>query len=181
MSTSINHTLWYGNCILSLSHSQKAQRSLLQLPLCTQLTYFSNLKTSMKNQPLWGGEASFFEGLDATKATGCGFQIMVTDHCRDAGGERGSNLLWGAQFSCGGGGWVILRHCLPAPCGTENICCSAKLSSSQLNGLDFRDIRALPSSDTNVEQSTSCFLIQWLYPDESKGEGKDCNVKDFLR
>lgn len=103
MSTSINHTLWYGNCILSLSHSQKAQRSLLQLPLCTQLTYFSNLKTSMKNQPLWGGEASFFEGLDATKATGCGFQIMVTDHCRDAGGERGSNLLWGAQFSCGGG------------------------------------------------------------------------------
>lgn len=108
MSTSINHTLWYGNRILSLSHSQKAQRSLLQLPLCTQLTYFSNLKTSMKNQPLRGGEASLFEGLDATKATGCGFQITVTDHCRDAGGERGSNLLWGTQFSWGRGGGAEL-------------------------------------------------------------------------
>ncbi len=43
----------------------------------------------MKNQPLQGGEAQFSGALDATKATGCGFQIMVTDHCGGAGGKRG--------------------------------------------------------------------------------------------
>lgn len=78
---------------------RRHKEAFSQLPLCTQLTIFLQAKTSMKNQPLQGGEANFFKALDATKATGCGFQIMVTDHCRDAGGWKGSNLLGGTQFS----------------------------------------------------------------------------------
>lgn len=59
--------------------------------------YFSELKPTMKNQPLHGGEAQYFKALDATKATGCGFQTMVTNHRGDARGRKGVHICWKAH------------------------------------------------------------------------------------
>lgn len=111
----------------------------------------------MKNQPLHGGEAQYFKALDATKATGCGFQTMVTNHCGDARGRKGVHIRWKAHslaFIQDGNKKKtaeFYRHRLPEACGTEKkkICCSADPSSAQLNDLDLRE--AASSRGTNLE------------------------------
>lgn len=118
----------------------------------------------MKNQPLHGGKAQYFKALDATKATGCGFQTMVTNHCGDARGRKGVHICWEAHslaFIQDGNQKKkkkaeFNRHRLPDACGTEkkkDICCSADPSSAQLNDLDLREAASLTSRGTNLERT----------------------------
>lgn len=97
----------------------------------------------MKNQPLHGGEAQHFRALDATKATGCGFQTMVTNHCGDARGRKGVHVCWKAHslvFIQDGNKQKkkaeFYRHRLPEACGTEKkiyiylLQCRSRLSAA---------------------------------------------------
>lgn len=67
------------------------RRHKKQLPLPHNSPYFSG-QHSMKNQPLQEEETCFY----STKATSCGFQMIVTDWCRRLEEEsftEGLNLL----------------------------------------------------------------------------------------